>query len=54
MFDQQELQMIIGGTESDIDIDDLRENCNITGFMSDLPVKMFWKVRSLPKRSYRC
>ena len=44
MFDQQELQMIVGGTESDIDIDDLRANCNVTGFTNDSTIHLFWKV----------
>lgn len=44
MFDQQELQMIVGGTESDIDIEDLRAHCNVTGFPDDTTIHLFWKV----------
>ncbi|EIW71232.1 hypothetical protein M231_06447 [Tremella mesenterica] len=44
MFDQHELQQLIGGEETPIDIDDLRENSNITGFIHNETVPLFWKV----------
>ncbi|KAK4685808.1 hypothetical protein P7C73_g4335, partial [Tremellales sp. Uapishka_1] len=44
MFDQQELQQLIGGEETLIDMDDLRNNVHVTGFMNDKTMKCFWRV----------
>ncbi|WWC68012.1 uncharacterized protein I206_101931 [Kwoniella pini CBS 10737] len=44
MFDQQELQQLIGGEETLIDIDDLRAHCSVDGFPNDVTPRLFWKV----------
>ena len=46
MFNQQELQILIGGVDTLIDLDDLRENTNYGGSLKeDSPyVEKFWKV----------
>ncbi|WWD00653.1 hypothetical protein V866_007588 [Kwoniella sp. B9012] len=44
MFDQQELQQLIGGEETLIDIDDLRAHCSVDGFPNDTTPRLFWKV----------
>ncbi|OCF32551.1 ubiquitin-protein ligase E3 C [Kwoniella heveanensis BCC8398] len=44
MFDQQELQQLIGGEEAPIDIDDLRAHCSIDGFPDDTTPRLFWHV----------
>jgi ubiquitin-protein ligase E3 C len=46
MFNQQELQIIVGGVNAPIDLDDLRENCNYGGLYDDNEdtIRMFWKA----------
>ena len=46
MFNQQELQILIGGVDTLIDLDDLRENTNYgSSLKEDSPyVEKFWKV----------
>lgn len=46
MFNQQELQILIGGTNASIDIDDLRANCNYGGVYDDNEetIQLLWKV----------
>ncbi len=44
MFDQQELQMLIGGVDTPIDVDDLRDNAVTPDGEEDLSIKLFWKV----------
>ncbi|KAG8763989.1 hypothetical protein FRC11_007039 [Ceratobasidium sp. 423] len=46
MFNQQELQMLIGGTPDPIDIDDLRANCVYGGLYDESHevIQRFWKV----------
>lgn len=46
MFNQQELQILIGGVNSPIDLDDLRQHTQYGGaYKDDHPtVEMFWKV----------
>ncbi|ORX33914.1 hypothetical protein BD324DRAFT_665268 [Kockovaella imperatae] len=44
MFDQKELQQVIGGEETPIDIDDLRANTEVSGFANDDTIQVFWKV----------
>ncbi|WVF69744.1 hypothetical protein IAT40_004523 [Kwoniella sp. CBS 6097] len=44
MFDQQELQQLIGGEEAPIDIDDLRDHCSVDGFPNDTTPRLFWQV----------
>ncbi|WVQ98113.1 hypothetical protein IAU59_005235 [Kwoniella sp. CBS 9459] len=44
MFDQQELQQLIGGEEAPIDIDDLRAHCSMDGFPDDTTPRLFWHV----------
>jgi ubiquitin-protein ligase E3 C len=43
MFDTRELQQLIGGEETLIDIDDLKRHSSITGF-PDATMRLFWKV----------
>ena len=49
MFDQQELQQLIGGEETIIDLDDLRAHSVVTGFPNDDTIRLFWEARR-PKR----
>ncbi|KAG9127108.1 hypothetical protein FRC07_000668 [Ceratobasidium sp. 392] len=46
MFNQKELQMLIGGTPDPIDLDDLRENVVYGGLYDESHevIRMFWKV----------
>lgn len=46
MFNQQELQILIGGVDSPIDLDDLRAHTQYGGsYNNDHPtVEMFWRV----------
>lgn len=46
MFNQQEVQILIGGVNSPIDLDDLRKHTNYGGLYDDQhPVIVaFWKV----------
>jgi ubiquitin-protein ligase E3 C len=48
MFNQQELQILIGGTEEPVNIDDLRANTVYGGAFHDGhdTVETFWKVRT--------
>jgi ubiquitin-protein ligase E3 C len=47
MFNQQELQVLLGGVNTPIDIDDLRRNTNYGGlYDAEQPtIQAFWKVR---------
>jgi ubiquitin-protein ligase E3 C len=47
MFNQQELQVLLGGVNTPIDIDDLRRHTNYGGLFSDehATIRAFWKVR---------
>ena len=46
MFNQQELQMLLGGVNTPIDLDDLRRNTNYGGLFDDQEptIVAFWKV----------
>ncbi|WVR04680.1 hypothetical protein IAU60_001691 [Kwoniella sp. DSM 27419] len=44
MFDQRELQQLIGGEETLIDMDDLRAHCAVNGFADNITPQLFWKV----------
>jgi ubiquitin-protein ligase E3 C len=46
MFNQQELQVLLGGVNTPIDIDDLRRNTNYGGlYDAEQPtIQAFWKV----------
>ena len=60
MFNQQEVQILIGGVNSPIDLDDLRRNTNYGGLYDDNheTVVMFWNVSPhmavLPLASRNC
>ena len=47
MFNQQELQILISGTEDPVDMDDLMQNCIYGGvYDSDhVVIQRFWKAR---------
>ena len=47
MFNQQELQVLLGGVTTPIDIEDLRRNTNYGGLYDDQEptIVAFWKVR---------
>ncbi len=49
MFNQQELQVLLGGVNTPIDIEDLRRNTNYGGLYSDEEptIRAFWKVRAV-------
>ncbi|KZT00431.1 HECT-domain-containing protein [Laetiporus sulphureus 93-53] len=46
MFNQQELQILLGGVNSPIDLDDLRQNTNYGGLYDDHhpTIEIFWRV----------
>lgn len=48
MFNQQELQVLLGGVNTPVDIDDLRQNTNYGGLYDDqeTTIVAFWKVGS--------
>jgi len=53
MFNQQELQILIGGTEEPVDIDDLMQNCTYGGAydLDHAVIQRFWQVaRSLNQK----
>jgi ubiquitin-protein ligase E3 C len=54
MFNQQELQMLLGGVNTPIDIDDLRRNTNYGGLYDDQEptIVAFWKVCRQTGRSW--
>lgn len=47
MFNQQELQVLLGGVNTPIDLNDLRQNTNYGGAYHDEEptIVAFWKVR---------
>jgi ubiquitin-protein ligase E3 C len=47
MFNQQELQILIGGVEDPVDVDNLMRNCVYGGVYdeSHATIQRFWKVR---------
>ncbi|KAF9009589.1 hypothetical protein BDQ17DRAFT_1388399 [Cyathus striatus] len=46
MFNQQEVQILLGGVNTEIDLDDLRANTNYGGLYDDNSptIQLFWKV----------
>jgi|SRR6266404_6694441 len=46
MFNQQELQVLLGGVNTPVDLDDLRRNTNYGGLYSneEPTIRNFWKV----------
>ena len=52
MFNQQELQILIGGVNTAIDLEDLRANTNYGGAYNDEhpTIQAFWKVGELQLR----
>ena len=48
MFNQQELQVLLGGVNTPIDIDDLRRHTNYGGAFNteDATIRAFWRVRA--------
>jgi len=46
MFNQQEVQVLVGGVDAPIDIDDLEQNCNYGGLYDENheTIQLFWKV----------
>ncbi|KAH9920431.1 uncharacterized protein B0H18DRAFT_1191801 [Fomitopsis serialis] len=46
MFNQQELQILLGGVNSPIDLDDLRQNTNYGGLYDDheSTIQLFWRI----------
>jgi hypothetical protein len=56
MFNQQEVQILIGGVNSPIDLDDLRHNTNYGGLYDDThPVIVtFWQVCNFCFRHIAC
>jgi len=53
MFNQQEVQILIGGVNSPIDLDDLRRHTNYGGLYDDNheTVVMFWNASRLSVHS---
>ena len=54
MFNQQELQVLLGGVNTPVDINDLRQNTNYGGLYDDQEqtIVAFWKVCSRPREVY--
>jgi ubiquitin-protein ligase E3 C len=48
MFNQQELQVLLGGVNTPIDLNDLQKNTNYGGLYDDKEptILAFWRVRS--------
>lgn len=46
MFNQQELQILLGGVDTPIDVEDLRQHTNYGGLYDDheTTIQLFWKV----------
>lgn len=46
MFNQQELQILLGGVDTPIDLEDLRQHTNYGGLYDDHAptIQLFWKV----------
>lgn len=46
MFNQQELQILLGGVDTPIDLEDLRQHTNYGGLYDDheQTIQLFWKV----------
>lgn len=53
MFNQQELQILLGGVNAPVDLDDLREHTGYGGaYNDDEPtVQAFWRVRRGTERN---
>lgn len=49
MFNQQELQILLGGVDTPIDLDDLRAHTQYGGLYDDheQTIEIFWSVRVL-------
>ena len=49
MFNQQELQILLGGVNSPIDLDDLRGSTQYGGLYNDheYTIQLFWQVRRM-------
>ena len=49
MFNQQELQVLLGGVNTPIDIEDLKRHTNYGGLFNDQEptIRAFWKVRQI-------
>lgn len=55
MFDPFELQMLVSGGESDVNIDDWKHNVGYGGYFDDdITVKYFWEVVEEMSREERC
>lgn len=54
MFNQQELQILLGGVNSPIDLIDLREHTQYGGLFNDheATIEMFWRVRTCSSFGY--
>jgi ubiquitin-protein ligase E3 C len=54
MFNQQEVQILLGGVDAPVDLDDLRKNTNYGGIYDDqeVTITLFWNVSSLLKISH--
>src|SRR5580698_691498 len=52
MFNQQELQLLLGGVNTPIDLEDLRRNTNYGGLYDDKEptIVAFWRVRPQTER----
>lgn len=48
MFNQQEVQILLGGVNSPVDLEDLRQHTNYGGLYDneEATIMAFWKVRS--------
>jgi ubiquitin-protein ligase E3 C len=46
MFNQQELQVLLGGTDAPVDVEDLRQNASYGGLYDDHQptIELFWQV----------
>lgn len=51
MFDQQEVQILLGGVNTPIDIEDLKGNTHYGGLYDTAhpTIRLFWKVSYSPR-----
>ena len=56
MFNQQESQILLGGVNAPVDLNDLRQHTNYGGLYDneEPTIQAFWRVCHTPPRSLSC
>lgn len=54
MFNQQELQILLGGVNAPVDLDDLRQHTNYGGLYDneESTIQAFWRVRYSHRKTF--